>query len=780
MERKLTASDDRPVSDSAQDLDKDALEYHRLPPKGKLAIRATKPLSTQRDLSLAYSPGVAAACRAIEAVPGDAAEYTARGNLIGVISNGTAVLGLGSIGALASKPVMEGKAVLFKKFAGIDVFDIEVDETDIDRFCDIVAALEPTFGGINLEDIKAPECFEIERRLRERMNIPVFHDDQHGTAIIVAAAVYNGLKFVRKSFASCRIVCSGAGAAAIACLNMLVALGARRENITVCDANGVIYKGRQARMDCYKEAFAQDTEARVLGEVIEAADVFLGLSAAGVLKPDMVEKMADSPLIFALANPVPEIMPEIAKAVRSDAIIGTGRSDYPNQINNVLCFPFIFRGALDVGATVINEEMKVACALAIAELAHQESIDVVARAYTGESLSFGSDYLIPKPFDPRLIVEIAPAVAQAAIDSGCATRPISDMLHYKKQLMESVYKSGSVMKPVFDSAARDKKRIAFGEGEEERTLRAIQVVVDEGLAYPVLIGRARVVRARIKKLGLRLKAGKHFELCDPENDPRFREYWELYHHIMGRKGVSPARAQTIVRTNNTVIGALMLRRYEVDAFLCGTVGSFSKHLQYVCDIIGLKAACKNYHTSNILLTESGALFLADTHVSENPDARELAEIGKVAAELCKRFGLVPKIAFLSHSNFGSSVSEQATKVRDAVEIMQYECPDLEVDGEMHADTALDEELRSQFLTAYKMQGRANVLIMPNLDAANIAYNLVKMTASDGFSIGPYLSGAMQPVHVLTSAVSTRGIVNMVALAAVDAQMHKPTAHKKTA
>ncbi len=762
---------------SAQDLDRDALEYHRKHPKGKLAIKATKPMETQYDLALAYSPGVAAACREIESNALMAREYTAKGNLIGVISNGTAVLGLGNIGALASKPVMEGKAVLFKKFANIDVFDIEVNETDIDKFCDIVASMEPTFGGINLEDIKAPECFEIEKRLRERMKIPVFHDDQHGTAIIVAAAVYNGLKLVKKKFGNVKIVCSGAGAAAIACLNMLIAMGAKRKNITVCDANGVVYEGRKERMDKYKGAFAQKTKHRKLGEALKGADIFLGLSAPGVLSGAMVKGMAKDPLIFALANPIPEIMPEEAKVARKDALIGTGRSDYPNQINNVLCFPFIFRGALDVGATTINEEMKVACALAIASLAHKESNDVVAQAYTGEELKFGPEYLIPKPFDPRLIVEIAPAVAKAAMDSGIATRPIKDLEAYKDSLSNLVYKSGSVMSPVFEAASNDIKRVAFAEGEEEKILRAVQAVVDESLAFPVLIGRKRVVESRIEKLGLRLKAGKDYELCDPENDDRFKDYWQMYHKMMGRSGASPERAKTVVRTRTTVIGALMLKRGEADAFICGTIGAFDRHLAHIRDIVGLKAGVRDYHTVNILLTEHDSLFLADTHVSKDPDAEELAEIGLETAQLCEKFGLEPRIAMLSHSNFGSSSSSNAVKVKQAVEIMQKQAPSLQVDGEMHADTALDESLRQEFIAESRLQGSANILVMPNLDAANIAYNLAKMTASDGFSIGPYLSGAALPVHVLTTAVSVRGIVNMVALAAVDAQSAKRGAKK---
>ena len=755
----------------AEDLDKEALYYHRMAPAGKLSVQATKPLANQRDLSLAYSPGVAAACNLIKDDPNEVAAVTARGNLIGVISNGTAVLGLGNIGPLASKPVMEGKAVLFKKFAGIDVFDIEVDQTDVDKFCDVVAALEPTFGGINLEDIKAPECFEIEKRLRERMNIPVFHDDQHGTAIIVAAAVYNGLEIVGKKFEDVKIVCSGAGAAALACLNMLVSMGAKRENITVCDIEGVVYKGRKEQMDQYKGIYAQETDARTLDDVIGDADVFMGLSAPRVLKPEMVKKMAKDPLILALANPTPEILPEEAHAVRPDAIMATGRSDYPNQVNNVLCFPFIFRGALDVGATEINEEMKVACVKAIAELARMEASDIVANAYDDDLSGFGREYLIPKPFDQRLILEVAPAVAKAAMDSGVATRPIKDFEAYQQQLTGFVYRSGTVMKPMFDRAIQNPKRVVFTEGEEERVLRAVQFIIDDRIAKPVLVGRRAVVTSRIEKLGLRMQVDRDFELCDPQDDPRYREYWQLYHDLMGRQGISQDFARTVVRTRTTVIGGLMLKRGEVDAMICGTIGLFDKHLKHVNQIIGKAEGVRELSTINMLVLDKGVVFIADTHVTDNPDPEELAEMAVLAAEEVQTFGIRPKIAMLSHSNFGSSKAASAAKVREAVKILQRDYPHLEVEGEMHADTALDEELRESLLSDSKLTGEANLLIMPNLDAANISYNVLKMLG-DGLSVGPVLVGSAQPVHILTPSLTVRGIVNMTAVAVVDAQMHE--------
>ncbi len=753
----------------SDDIERESLYYHRMDPPGKLQVVATKPLANQRDLSLAYSPGVAAACRLIEEDPNEVAAVTMRGNLIGVVTNGTAVLGLGNIGPLASKPVMEGKAALFKKFAGIDVFDIELSELNVDKFCDIVAAMEPTFGGINLEDIKAPECFEIEKRLKERMNIPVFHDDQHGTAIIVAAAIYNGLDVVNKKFEDVKIVCSGAGAAALACLNMLVSMGAKKENITVCDIVGVVYEGRTEEMDPYKGAFAQKTDARSLGDVIADADVFMGLSAPGVLKPEMVKKMAKDPLVLALANPTPEILPELAMEARPDAICATGRSDYPNQVNNVLCFPFIFRGALDVGATEINEAMKVACVKAIGQLARRETSDVVDSAYGGDVKGFGKDYLIPKPFDPRLILEVAPAVAKAAMESGVATRPIKDFEAYHQKLSEFVYRSGTVMKPIFDRAIANPKRVVYAEGEEEKVLRAVQVIVDDGIAKPVLIGRRDVVNKRIEKLGLRLEIDKDFELCDPENDNRYRDYWKMYHSIMGRSGMSPESAKVVMRTRNTAIAAVMLKRDEVDAMICGTSGMFSKHYKHVKQIIGKRTDIRDMSTVNMLVMDSGVYFIADTHISVDPTAEELAEMAEMTAEGVRHFGITPKVAMLSHSNFGSSDDVSAQKVRDAVKILQETSPDLMVEGEMHADTALDPLLRDSILPCNNLAGRANVLIAPTLDAANISYNMVKMLG-DGLSVGPMLVGADKPVHILTPSLTQRGIVNMTAVAVVYAQI----------
>lgn len=750
------------------DLDAEALAYHRKPPAGKLGIVATKPLATQHDLALAYSPGVAAACRLIVDDPEAAAEMTARANLVGVVSNGTAVLGLGAIGPLACKPVMEGKAVLFKKFAGIDVFDIELDATEIDRFCDAVAALEPTFGGINLEDIKAPECFEIERRLRERMNIPVFHDDQHGTAIIVAAAALNALECVGKAFADVRIVCSGAGAAALACLDMLVGMGARKENIAVLDIDGVVYEGRRQGMDPYKRRYARKTTARTLDDVIGDADIFLGLSAPGVLQPEQVKRMAPDPLIMALANPVPEIMPELARKVRPDAILATGRSDYPNQVNNVLCFPFIFRGALDVGARTINEEMKIACVRAIARLARREATETVAEAY-GEAASFGRENLIPKPFDLRLILEIAPAVARAAMESGVARRPIGDFDAYRQRLADFVFRSGSVMKPIFARAQQAPRRIVYAEGEEPRILRALQVVVDEGLARPILIGRRRVVQARIRKLALRLTIDQDFELCDPEHDRRFRRYWTTYHRLMKRRGVSPETAQETVRTRTTTIAALMVRLGEADGFICGVVGQFGRHLVHVRDILGVREGVRDLSTINMLITDKGTYFLADTHVTYKPSAEELAEMAILAAEEVRRFGITPKIALLSHANFGNAPeSPSASRVAAAVRILQ-ETTDLEVEGEMHADTALDESLRETIFPGSRLTGEANLMIMPSLDAANIAYNMAKMLGG-ALSVGPILLGLSHPGHILTPSVSARGVVNMTSLAVVDAQI----------
>jgi len=749
-------------------IDRDALAYHRMAPAGKLGIIATKPLANQRDLALAYSPGVAAACRAIAQDPMEAATVTARGNLVAVISNGTAVLGLGSIGALASKPVMEGKAVLFKKFAGIDVFDIEVDATDPDRFVDVVAALEPTFGAINLEDIKAPECFEIEARLRERMNIPVFHDDQHGTAIIVAAAIWNGLSIVGKKIDKAKLVTSGAGAAALACLDLLVDLGMKVENITATDIHGVVYEGRREEMDPRKIRYAKKTDKRTLGEVIEGADIFLGLSAPGVLKPEMVKSMAKKPLIMALANPVPEITPEEAREARPDAIIATGRSDYPNQVNNVLCFPFIFRGALDVGATEINEAMKIACVHALADLARIETSDLVLKAYGGQAASFGPDYLIPRPFDPRLITAIAPAVAKAATKSGVATRQIGDFDAYRARLEQFVFRSGLVMKPLFESARADPRRIVYAEGESERVLRAVQVVVDEGLARPVLIGRRRVVAGRIRKFGLRLKPDADFELCDPDDDPRYDEYWALYHSLLARKGVSPSYARTVVRTRTTVIACLMLRRGEVDAVICGTTGMYQRHLVHAREVIGLREGVRTPAALTVLILSKGTYFLADTHVNVSRDATGIAEMTLLVAKESRLFGIEPKIALLSHSNFGSVDSESARRMRDAVAILQRDHPELEVEGEMHADTALVPEVRDRFYPDSRLQGSANVMIMPSLDAANISYNLLKVLG-EGLSVGPVLLGMARPIHIVTPSISTRGLVNMTAVAAVDAQ-----------
>ncbi|MAO91085.1 MULTISPECIES: NADP-dependent malic enzyme [unclassified Hwanghaeella] len=758
----------------AKNFDQEALAYHRMSPAGKLAVVATKPLATQRDLSLAYSPGVAAACREIERDPVEAAYLTARANLVGVITNGTAVLGLGAIGALASKPVMEGKAVLFKKFAGIDVFDIEVDETDPDKFCAVVSALEPTFGGINLEDIKAPECFEIEKRLRAKMKIPVFHDDQHGTAIIVAAAVLNGLELLGEKFEDIKIVTSGAGAAALACLSMLVAMGAKRENIWVTDIDGLVYEGRE-QMDEYKGIYAKQTNMRTLDDVIDGADVFLGLSAPNVLKPEMVKRMGKAPIILALANPNPEILPEDAMEARPDAIVATGRSDYPNQVNNVLCFPFIFRGALDVGATTINEEMKVAAVKAIAALARREVSEVVAKAY-GSSGGFGRDHLIPKPFDPRLILEIAPAVARAAMESGVATRPIEDFEAYNARLESFVYRSGTVMKPIIDRAVADPRRVVYAEGEEERVLRAVQIVVDDGIAHPILIGRRKVIEQRIERLGLRLVIDRDFELCDPEDDPRYKEYWTLYHELTGRQGVSPELAREVVRTRTTVIGSLMVRLGQADALICGTMGRFRDHLKHVRRVIGVRSGARDFSTLNMLILNKGIFFFCDTHVSFDPTVEELVEMAILAAEEVRRFGIEPKIAMLSHANFGSSDSPSSIKMRQAVAILQRET-DLEVEGEMHADTALDETLRATLMPENKLTGSANLMIMPTLDAANIAYNAVKMLG-DGLSVGPIMIGSARPVHILTTSLTARGIVNMTAVAVVDAQMETRTSEKR--
>ncbi len=754
--------------DVGGDLTAAALEYHAYPTPGKISVVPTKGLTNQRDLALAYSPGVAAACNAIVADPREASRMTSRANLVGVVTNGTAVLGLGNIGPLAAKPVMEGKGVLFKKFAGIDVFDIELDELDADKLIDIVAAMEPTFGGINLEDIKAPECFYIEAKLRERMKIPVFHDDQHGTAIVVGAFILNGLKLVGKKIDEIKLVTSGAGAAALACLDLLVNLGVKVENIWVTDIKGLAYEGRIEDMDPIKARYAKQTDLRTLGEVIADADVFLGLSAGGVLKQEMVAKMAAKPLILALANPTPEILPEEVKAVRDDAIIATGRSDYPNQVNNVLCFPFIFRGALDAGATTITEQMKLAAVRAIAELAQAEASDVVAMAYGGESVGFGPEYLIPKPFDPRLIVKIAPAVAQAAADSGVATRPVADMAAYKEQLNSFVYHSGFVMKPVFAAAKQAPRRVIYCEGEDERVLRAVQAVKDEGLAQPVLIGRPEVIEHRLLRAGLRIRAGVDFEVVNPLSDPRYRDLCNEYHQLMGRQGVTPEMAKQALRSDTTLIGAMLLRRGDVDAMLCGTVGRHAQHLRHVEDVIGLKARAHCFAAMNLLLLPRHTLFVCDTYVNEDPDAGLVADIALMAADEVRRFGVAPKVALLSHSNFGSVPSDATRKMARALEIITARAPELEVDGEMHGDAALNENIRNRLYPGCRFKGEANLLIMPNVDAANIAFNLLKETNGEGITVGPILLGAAKPVHILTSTATVRRLVNMTALAVVDA------------
>ncbi len=745
-----------------------ALEYHRYPKPGKIAVTPTKALTNQADLSLAYSPGVAAACDEIVRDPSTAALYTSRANLVAVITNGTAVLGLGNIGPLAGKPVMEGKGVLFKKFAGIDVFDIEVAENDPDKLVDIIASLEPTFGGINLEDIKAPECFYVEARLRERMKIPVFHDDQHGTAIIASAAVLNGMRVVGKDIAKVKLVCSGAGAAAIACLDLLVSLGLDPKNVFAVDSKGVIHTGREG-LDPSKARYAQATDARTLGDVMVGADIFLGLSTAGVLKPEMVKTMAKDPLILAMANPEPEIRPEDAKAVRPDAIIGTGRSDYPNQVNNVLCFPFMFRGALDVGATTINEAMKVAAVRAIAELAHAEQSEVVTAAYGTEDLSFGPEYLIPKPFDPRLIIKVAPAVAQAAMDSGVATRPIADMDGYAQQLNDFVYSTGLLMRPVFSAAKKKPARVVFCEGEDERVLRAAQTVCDEGLARPILIGRPDVVEKSIARHGLRIRAGEHFELVSPDSDPRYKELWQDYYGLMSRKGVGVEYAKREMRRRTTLIGAMLVRHNYADAMLCGTFGKHSLHLRYIETVIGLKPGIENFYAMNMLVLPRRTLFIGDTYVNYDPTAEQLAEMTLLAADEVARFGLAPKVALLSHSSFGTEDTPTAIKMRRALEILREIAPQLEVDGEMHGDAALSEDIRRQVFPDSTLKGQANLLIMPTLDAANISFNLIKTSAGDGLTVGPLLLGAARPVHILTPTATVRRIVNVTALLSVEAQ-----------
>ena len=749
-----------------------ALEYHRSPAKGKITVNPTKPLSNQRDLSLAYSPGVAYPCLAIQADPTLAAEYTSRGNLVGVITNGTAVLGLGDIGPLAGKPVMEGKGCLFKKFAGIDVFDIELAERDPDKLVEIIASLEPTLGGINLEDIKAPECFYIEKKLRERMNIPVFHDDQHGTAIISSAALLNGLELVGKDIGQVKVAVSGAGAAAIACLDVMVGLGVNPANILVCDSKGVIHSEREdakaGKLDASKQRYCQTTTARTLADAVNGAEVFLGCSAPGVLTVDMVKTMADKPIILALANPEPEIRPELAKVARPDCIIATGRSDYPNQVNNVLCFPYIFRGALDCGATKITEEMKLACVRQIADLAKSEISDEVAAAYVGQELTFGPEYLIPKPFDTRLILKIAPAVAQAAADSGVATRPITDMEAYKESLSRFVTQTGILMRPIFNAAKSiptGKKRVAYADGEDERALRAAQMAIDEGIATPILIGRPAVINARIQKAGLRIRLGVDVENVNPEDDPRFRQYWEHYHGLMKRHGATPEVAKAAVRRSNTIIGSLMVSLGDADALICGLVGTYATHLERIDSILGKQAGVSNYAAVNALMTDRGPLFIADTYVNEDPSAEQLAEIAWMAAQEVQRFGLPPKVAFLSHSSFGSSKRASAKKMRAARDIFVAAHPDIECDGELHGDAALQPEIRSAYLGDSTLSGSANLLVCPNVDAANILYNVLKTLASGGVTVGPVLMGVNRTAYILTPAATVRRVLNMTALAA---------------
>jgi malate dehydrogenase (oxaloacetate-decarboxylating)(NADP+) len=749
-----------------------ALEYHRHPKPGKIAVTPTKSLASQYDLSLAYSPGVAAACNEIVDDPVNAYQYTSRGNLVAVVTNGTAVLGLGNIGALAGKPVMEGKGVLFKKFAGIDVFDLEVNELDPDKLVDIVASLEPTFGGINLEDIKAPECFYIEKKLRERMKIPVFHDDQHGTAIITGSAVLNGLRVVNKDIGKVKLVCSGAGAAAIACLDLLVQLGLDRKNVTVVDSKGVIFVGRDEKMDESKARYAQTTNARTLADAMVGADIFLGLSAGGLLKAEAVKTMAENPLILAMANPTPEILPEEAKAVRPDAIIATGRSDYPNQVNNVLCFPFIFRGALDVGATTINDEMKLAAVRAIAELAHAEQSDVVSAAYGNEELKFGPEYLIPKPFDPRLILVVAPAVAKAAMDSGVAARPLADIEAYREQLSEFVYHSGLAMKPVFNAARKNPGRIVFSEGEDERVLRAVQTVVDEGLAKPILVGRPDVVEMRINRAGLRIRPGVDFELINPGSDPRYKELWEAYYDIMHRQGVSVDYAKLEVRRRTTLIGSLLVRLGYADGLLCGTFGKHALHREFVESVLDKREGVSSYYAMNMLILPQRTLFICDTYVNYDPTAEQVAEMAILAAEEIRSFGIAPKVALLSHSSFGTDNTPTAVKMRKALEILKEKAPDLEVEGEMHGDAALSESIRSTVFPRSRLKGQANLLVMPTLDAANIAFNLLKTAAGDGLTVGPLLLGSDKPVHIVTPTATVRRLVNVAALLSVEAQSRR--------
>jgi malate dehydrogenase (oxaloacetate-decarboxylating)(NADP+) len=746
-----------------------ALEYHRSPRSGKLAVVTTKPMETQRDLSLAYSPGVAVACEAIVRKPIEAFNLTGRQNLVGVVTNGTAVLGLGDIGPLAAKPVMEGKAALFKKFAGIDVFDLEVAQTDPDRFVETVACLEPTFGGINLEDIRAPECFYIEAALRQRMNIPVFHDDQHGTAIIVAAAIINGLQVVGKDIATVKLVTAGSGAAALACLNLLITMGLPKNNIIVTDREGVVYRGRQEHMDPWKEAFAIDTPARTLDEVIDRADIFLGLSAPNVLKPEMLMRMADRPLVLALANPVPEIMPDAAKAVRPDAVLATGRSDFPNQVNNVLCFPYIFRGALDVGASTINAEMQLACVRAIAELAHAEPSDLLMKAYGDQPMRFGPDYLIPKPFDPRLGLQIAPAVAKAAMETGVATWPIEDMAAYMEQLTGFVFRTRSVMRPLFEKAKRAPKRLVYAEGEERRVLQAAQQVVDEGIAVPILVGRPAVIEERIEQLGLRLKAGRDFDLINILEDQRYRDYWTYYHQLVRRRGVSVLEAQTVVRTDATVVAALMVKRDDADAMLCGTVGRFGKHLEHIRAVIGQREGVHDLSTVTALTLPVGTYFLCDTHINPEPSVQDIVEATLLAAAQVRAFGLKPKVALLSRSNFGTHDHPPASKMREALRILHERAPELDVEGEMHGDVALSEELRRSIFGQSRLEGQANLLILPNGDAAHIAYSLLKVLGG-GITVGPILLGPAKSAHIVTQSITVRGLVNMSAITVAQAQL----------
>ena len=763
-------SQDKPKTQTeptSGDLDEQALFFHRYPRPGKLEIQATKPLGNQRDLALAYSPGVAAPCLAIRDNPEMAAEYTARANLVAVISNGTAVLGLGNIGPLASKPVMEGKAVLFKKFAGIDVFDIEIEAPTVEEMVSTISALEPTFGGINLEDIKAPECFRVEQQLRAKMNIPVFHDDQHGTAIIVAAAILNGMELAGKKLEEVKIVASGAGAAALACLNLLVTLGAKRQNIWVHDIEGLVHEGRNELMDEWKSVYAQPGEAHPLAVSLDGADVFLGLSAAGVLKPELLAKMADRPLIMALANPTPEIMPDLARAARPDAMICTGRSDFPNQVNNVLCFPYIFRGALDCGATTINEEMKMACVKAIAALAREEVWEVTTRA-SGETPVFGPEYLIPSPFDPRLILRIAPAVARAAAESGVAARPITDFEAYLDQLNRFVWRSGFIMKPIFAAAkSADRKRVIFSEGEDERVLRAAQVMLEEEICSPILIGRPQILESRLKRFGLRIRPGVDFQVVNPEDDPRFRDYVEDYLALVGRQGVIPEAARTIVRTNATVIGALSVKRGEADALICGLEGRYDKHLRDVRNIIGKRDGVRDFSGLSLLISQRGATFFTDTFVTHTPSAEEVAEMTVLAAQEIKRFGITPRAALVSHSNFGSRDSESARKMREALRLVRLRAPELEVDGEMHGESAISEILRKRVMPNTTLSGEANLLVFPNLDAANITLGVVK-TMTDSLHVGPILLGTALPAHILSPSVTSRGVVNMAALAVVEA------------